>query len=110
MDYAEFREPDMSTPQTTAAQIRSRRLHPPSKASVGAGWLALPRVRFHEALTGTPYETQEPARGRCDAQLDYALRYLPPKGAPWSFLDTSYRPFGLPPVELAEKLRLFAAE
>ena len=66
MDYAEFREPDMSTPQTTTAQIRSQRLHPPSKASIGAGWLALSRVRLHEGLAGTSHETQGPARGGCD--------------------------------------------
>ena len=67
----------MSTPQTTTAQIRFRRLQSPSKASVGAGWLALPRVRFHDAFTGTSYETQEPSRGRCDAKLDYTLYELP---------------------------------
>src|SRR5260370_10042916 len=94
MDYAEFRELHMSAPQTTA-QIRSRRLHPASKARVGAGRLALSRVRFHEALTSTSFETQGPARGRCDAQLDCALRYLPPKGASWSPLDIFYRPSGL---------------
>jgi hypothetical protein len=101
MDYAEFRETDLSTPQTTTAQIRSRRLHPTSKASVGAGRLALSRVRFHEALTSTSHETQEPARRRCDAQLDYALRYLPPKGTSWSPLDTLYRRSGLLSLTLA---------
>src|SRR5260370_20117629 len=91
MDYAELREPDVSTPQTTTAEIRSPRLHPTSKASVGTGWLALPRVRFHERLAGPSHETQEPVRGRCDEQLDYAMRYLPSKRASWSPLNTFYR-------------------
>src|SRR5260370_3989728 len=101
MDYAEFREPDLSKPQRTTAETRSRRIHPRSKASAGAGWLALSRVRLHEALTGTSYETQEPARGRCDAQLDYALRYLPPKDASRSPLNTFYRRPGLLSLDLS---------
>lgn len=76
MDYAEFREPDRSVPQRTTAQIRSRGLHPTSKASVGAGWLVLPRVRFHEPLAGPSHETQGPARWGPNKQLDYSLCQL----------------------------------
>ncbi len=36
----------------------------------------MPRVRFHGRPGGPSHETQEPARLRCDAQLDYALRRL----------------------------------
>jgi hypothetical protein len=79
----------MSTPQTTTAQIRSGRLQSPSKASVGERWLVLPRVRFHDAFTGTSYEAQKPARGRCDAKLDYTLRQLPREISQTSATGTS---------------------
>src|SRR6266850_7171335 len=43
------------------------------KPCAGKGWLAMPRMRFHEKPAGPSYETQEPAWRRRNAQSDYAL-------------------------------------
>src|SRR5207245_2809346 len=75
-DYAKFNEFGASTSKTTQAQTERGRVHNSPKPGPRTRWLAVSRVRFHGRPGGPSHETQEPARWRCDAQLDYALRRL----------------------------------
>ncbi len=63
-------------PETTSTQTGSERIRNRPDTRARTRWLAVPRVRFYERVGGPSRETQEPARWRCNAQLDHALRRL----------------------------------
>jgi hypothetical protein len=75
-DYAKITKFDASTPKTTSTQTGSKKIRNCPDARARTRWLAVPRVRFHGRPGGPSHQTQEPARRRCDAQLDYTLRQL----------------------------------
>src|SRR5205085_8956992 len=72
-DDANFTKFDASTPKTTSTQTGSEKIRNCPDAHTRTRWLALSRVRFHGRPRSPSHQTQEPARWRCDAQLDYPL-------------------------------------
>jgi hypothetical protein len=75
-DYAKSNQFRASKSETTSNQTGSERVRNRPDTRARTRWLAVSRVRFHAVLGGPSHETQESARWRCDAQLDYALRWL----------------------------------
>src|SRR5712692_9242342 len=63
-------------PETTSTQTGFERVRNRADTRARTRWLEVSRVRFHGRPGSPSHKTQEPARWRCDAQLDYALRRL----------------------------------